>query len=83
MGGVSLPWRSYASTNVCCGSGFTKGEAGVPNQPYQSDYLHGHTLFDLSLDKDFGERFTASVTALNVANQRVLYDSSLSFDGFH
>lgn len=82
-GDISLPWRSYASTNVYYGSGFHNGEAGVPNQPYQSDYLPGHTTFDLSLGKDFGERFTASVTALNVANQRVLYDNSLTFGGFH
>jgi outer membrane receptor protein involved in Fe transport len=79
-GDISLPWRSYASTNVYYGSGFHNGEAG---QPYQGDYLPGHTTFDFSLGKDFGERFTASVTALNVANQRVLYDNSLTFGGFH
>ena len=33
--------------------------------------------------KDFGERFTASLTALNVANRRVEYDNSLTFGGFH
>jgi hypothetical protein len=35
------------------------------------------------LGKDFGERFTASVTALNVANHRVIYDDSLTFGGYH
>jgi hypothetical protein len=82
-GDVTLPWHSYASTNVYYGSGFSNGLAGVPGWPYQSEYLPGHTTFDLSLGKDFGERFTASVTALNVANHRVLYDSSLTFGGFH
>ena len=82
-GDVTLPWRAYASTNVYYGSGFVNGEAGVPGQPYQGDYLPGHTTFDLSLGKDFGERFSASVTALNVANERVLYDNSLTFGGFH
>jgi TonB dependent receptor/Carboxypeptidase regulatory-like domain/TonB-dependent Receptor Plug Domain len=82
-GDVTLPWRSYASTNVYYGSGFTNGQAGVPGQPFQGDYLPGHTSFDLSFGKDFGERFTASVTALNVANERALYDNSLTFGGFH
>ena len=42
-----------------------------PAQPYPGDYLPQHTTFDLSLGKDFGERFSASLTALNVANRRV------------
>ena len=54
-----------------------------PVQPYPGDYLPQHTTFDLSLGKDFGERFTASITALNVANRRVEYDNSLTFGGFH
>jgi Carboxypeptidase regulatory-like domain/TonB-dependent Receptor Plug Domain len=82
-GDLSLPWRSYASTNVYYGSGFSNGENGTPGWPYQGDYLPGHTTFDLSLGKDFGERFTASVTALNVANRRVIYDDSLTFGGYH
>ena len=82
-GDVALPWRSYASTNVYYGSGFTNGLAGVPGQPYQGNYLPSHTTFDLSAGKDFGERFTASVSALNVTNHRVLYDNSLTFGGYH
>ena len=82
-GDVTLPSHSYASTNVYYGSGFSNGEAGVPGQPYQGDYLPQHTTFDVSLGKDFGERFTASVTALNVTNYRVLLDNSLTFGGFH
>ena len=79
-GDVTLPWRSYASTNVYYGSGFSNG---FPGAPYPGDYLPQHTTFDLSLGKDFGERFTASLTALNVANRRVEYDDSLTFGGFH
>ena len=82
-GDVALPWRAYASTNVYYGSGFSNGENGVPGWPYQGDYLPGHTTFDLSLGKDLGERFTASVTALNVTNHRVIYDDSLTFGGYH
>jgi len=79
-GTVSLPWRSYGSANVYYGSGFTNG---FPGQPYPGDYLPGHTTFDLSFGKEFGERFSASVNALNVANRRVELDNSVTFGGFH
>jgi hypothetical protein len=82
-GDVNLPWRSYASTNVYYGSGFTNGQQGVPGWPYSGAYLPSHTTFDLSLGKDFSERFTASLTALNVSNHRVIYDDSLTYGGFH
>ena len=79
-GDVTLPWRSYASTNVYYGSGFGNG---FPGAPYPGEYLPPHTTFDLSLGKDFGERFSASVTALNVTNERVIYDDSVTYGGFH
>jgi hypothetical protein len=79
-GDVTLPWRSFVATNVYYGSGFSNG---FPGQPYPGDYLPEHTSLDLSLGKDFGERFSASVNALNVANRRVELDNSLTFGGFH
>jgi hypothetical protein len=79
-GDVTLPWHSFASTNVYYGSGFHNG---LPGQPFPGDYLPSHTTFDLTVGKDFGERFSASVTALNVANTRVELDNSLTFGGFH
>ena len=77
---VTLPWRSYASTNVSYGSGFLNA---YPDNPYPGGYLPGHTTFDLSVGKDFGERVSASVNALNVANRRVELDNSTTFGGFH
>jgi hypothetical protein len=79
-GDVALPWRSYASTNVYYGSGFSNA---FTDQPYPGDHLPPHTTFDLSLGKDFGERFSASLHALNVANRRVELDNSQTFGGFH
>jgi|HubBroStandDraft_6_1064221.scaffolds.fasta_scaffold05053_5 hypothetical protein len=79
-GDVTLPWRAYASTNVYYGSGFTNG---FPGRPYPGNYLPAHTTFDLSLGKEFGERFSASLTALNLANRRFESDNSLTFGGFH
>jgi hypothetical protein len=77
---VSLPWRSYASTNVSYGSGLVNAFRGGP---YPGKYLPGHTTFDLSLGKDFGERVSASLNALNAANRRVELDNSTTFGGFH
>jgi outer membrane cobalamin receptor len=76
---VSLPWRTFASTNVYYGSGFTDGDT-VPGGP---DHLPGHTTFDVTAGKEFGERFSLSVTALNVANRHLLIDNSLTFGGVH
>ena len=84
---AALPWHATASTNVYYGSGFTNGgydTDGPPADPrYPSPYLPQHTTFDLSVGKSFGENLTASLTALNVANRRVLLDNSLTFGGFH
>ena len=77
---ATLPWQSFASTNVYYGSGFTNG---MPNAQFPGAYLPQHTTFDLSVGKHFGERLTASVTALNVANRHLLIDNSLTFGGFH
>ena len=73
---IDLPGRSYASTNVSYASGFTNGDP-------PPDHLPQHTTFDLSLGKDFGERFAASVNALNLANRHLLTDNSVTFGGFH
>jgi TonB dependent receptor/Carboxypeptidase regulatory-like domain/TonB-dependent Receptor Plug Domain len=80
---ASLPWQAYASTNVYYGSGFTNGLYGMPNAQYPGPYLPSHTTVDLSLGKSFSEKYTVSVTAVNVANLRVQLDNSLTFGGFH
>jgi len=77
---VSLPWGLSASTDVYYASGFTNGE-GTPMAP--GDHLQPHTTFDLSLSRNFGERFSANVQAINVANRRVLLDNSFTFGGTH
>lgn len=79
-GDLTLPWRTYGSTNIYYGSGFTNA---FPGEPYPGAYLPQHTTFDLTLGKDFGERLSASVSALNVANRRVELDNSVTFGGFH
>ena len=82
-----LPHAVHASANVSYGSGFTNGQYD-PTQPpvdprYPYSYLPQHTSVDVSAGKTFGQRFTASVTAVNLLNSRTLLDNSLTFGGFH
>jgi hypothetical protein len=79
-GDLTLPWQAYASTNVYYGSGFTNA---FPDQPYPGNNLPQHTSFDLTLGKDFGDNFSASVNTMNAANRRVELDNSVTFGGFH
>ncbi len=86
-GHASLPWRIFASGTVYYGSGFNNGNGptATGEAPCCSslDYLPSHITVDLSAGKDFGENFSLTVTALNVANRRVMLDDSLTFGGFH
>lgn len=77
---TTLPRRAYAAMNVYYGSGFTNGS---PDAQFPGAYLPGHTSVDIALGKSFGERWSASVNALNIANRRLLTDNSVTFGGFH
>jgi hypothetical protein len=77
-----LPYQAYGSVNVYYGSGFSNGYQDPPS-PYTGSYLPAHTTADIAVGKSFGEKFTVSATATNVANTRVLLDNSLTFGGFH
>jgi hypothetical protein len=77
-GQLTLPRKSYASTDVYYASGFTNGNSSIPG-----DHLQPHTTFDLTLGKEFEKGFSVSLTGLNVANRRVLLDNSFTFGGTH
>lgn len=49
----------------------------------QATTCHNTRTHDLSLVKDFGERFSTSLHALNVANRTVELDNSQTCGGFH
>ncbi len=78
-----LPQRTWFSTNVYYGSGFTNGLAASGQGPYQGNYLHVHTTFDVSAGHDIGERLKVSASIINVTNHRVLEDNSVTIGGFH
>jgi len=77
---ANLPWRTFVSSNLYYGSGFTNGS---PNAQFPDPYLPGHATLDLSIGKSFAENYTVSVTALNIANRHLLIDNSETFGGFH
>jgi outer membrane cobalamin receptor len=77
-GEYTLPWRAYFSTDVYYASGFSNSNPAIPG-----DHLQPHTTFDLSLGKNFGEKFSVNLQALNVANRRLLLDNSFTFGGTH
>jgi hypothetical protein len=74
-GFINLPSRSWIAGNVYYGSGFPDngGPARLPE----------HTTVDLALGKNFGESWSFSVNAINVANRHFLLDNSLTFGGTH
>ena len=77
---ATLPWQSYASFNLYYGSGFTNG---FPDSQYPGAYLPANTNLDISLGKTFAEKYSLSFTVLNLTNERVELDNSLTFGGFH
>lgn len=78
-----LPREAYASFNFYYGSGFSNGEYGDPDSPYQGEYLPHDTNLSIALGKTFHRQTTISINGTNVTNHRVLLDNSLTFGGFH
>ena len=76
---ATLPWQMFASTNVYYGSGFTTGRL-TRNIPGNICRRIPRSIFRSG---KFAEKYSVSVTALNVANRRVELDNSLTFGGFH
>jgi outer membrane receptor for ferrienterochelin and colicin len=73
----NLPYAITAAGELYYGSGFTDGSSEAPA------HLEGHTTFDVSLGRSFGERFQVTATALNLTNRRFLLDYSPTFGGTH
>lgn len=73
---ITLPRQAFLSGNYYYGSGFSNGDP-------PPDYLPAHSTLDLTAGKSFGERFSLSVTALNIADSHLLIDNSFTFGGLH
>jgi hypothetical protein len=74
-GFLRLPGHTWTSANVYYGSGFP--DDGGPAR------LPAHTTVDAAIGHSFGENWSASVQATNIANRRFLLDNSLTFGGTH
>jgi TonB dependent receptor/Carboxypeptidase regulatory-like domain/TonB-dependent Receptor Plug Domain len=74
-GTLNLPSRSYVSGNVRIGSGFLDGDG--------PGHLPGHTTFDASFGKGFGECWLVVLQTVNLTNRRFLLDSANTFGGTH
>jgi len=72
---LTLPGQMWATPAYQFGSGFLNG-----NGP---SHLPPHSTFDLSIGKHFGENWTVSANAVNIANTRYLLDTSNTFGGTH
>ncbi len=72
---LTLPGHMWATPAYQFGSGFLNG-----NGP---SHLPPHSTFDLSIGKTFGETWTVSANAVNIANTRYLLDTSNTFGGTH
>jgi outer membrane receptor protein involved in Fe transport len=72
---LTLPGHMWATPSYQFGSGFLNGDG--------PSHLPPHSTFDLSIGKTFGEKWTVSASAINIANTRYLLDTSNTFGGTH
>lgn len=72
---LTLPHGLWMTPAYAFGSGFLNG-----NGP---SHLPPHSSFDLSIGKQFREKWTVSANALNIGNIRYLLDTSNTFGGTH
>jgi outer membrane receptor protein involved in Fe transport len=72
---LTLPSRIWMTPAYQYGSGFLNGNGPSHRPP--------HSTFDLGIGKHFGEAWTFSVNAVNIANTRYLLDTSNTFGGTH
>jgi outer membrane receptor protein involved in Fe transport len=72
---LTLPGNAWMTPAYQFGSGFLNGNGPT--------HLPPHSTFDLSVGKRFGEKWTVSANAVNIANTRYLVDTSNTFGGTH
>jgi outer membrane receptor protein involved in Fe transport len=72
---LRLPRRFWVTPAVNFGSGFLNGDGPA--------HLPPHTTVDIALGKSFGERWSVSLNAMNLSNNRFMLDDSNTFGGTH
>ena len=72
---ATLPYKTWLSGNVYAGSGFLNGDGPA--------HLPAYATVDLALGRSFGEKWSAKITATNIADKRYFTDLSNTFGGSH
>jgi outer membrane receptor for ferrienterochelin and colicin len=72
---LTLPGKVWSAFNLNYGSGFLDGDG--------PGHLAGHTTYDLSIGKSFGENWSVRLSGLNLANLHYMLDNSNTFGGTH
>lgn len=71
-----LPLGFFIGSNLSVNSGLSNGFTGPTHLP-------SYTVLDLTAGRNLSRDLSVSVTALNVTNQHLLTDNSLTFGGVH
>jgi outer membrane receptor protein involved in Fe transport len=78
---ADLPGRFFVGSNVSVNSGLSNGAAMAPT--YQPSHLPSYVILDLTVGRNINRDLSVSLTGLNVTNQHLLTDNSLTFGGVH
>jgi hypothetical protein len=73
---ANLPQKFFVGSNLSYNSGLSNGFAGPSHLP-------GYVILDLTVGRNISENLSVSITGLNVTNEHLLTDNSLTFGGVH
>jgi TonB dependent receptor-like, beta-barrel/Carboxypeptidase regulatory-like domain/TonB-dependent Receptor Plug Domain len=73
---ADLPRDFFVGSNLSFNSGLSNGDAGPSHLP-------SYTILDLTVGRHITRNLSASITGLNITNQHLLTDNSLTFGGLH
>jgi len=73
---ANLPRQLFFGANLSVNSGLSNGN-GPPS------HLSGYAVLDLSVGRNISRDLSVSITGLNVTNEHLVTDNSLTFGGVH
>ncbi len=77
---ASLPRQFFIGSNLSYNSGLSNGFEGPISEP---SHLPSYTVLDLTVGRNLSRDLSVSITGLNVTNEHLLTDNSLTFGGIH
>ena len=73
---ANLPRQFFFGSNLSFNSGLSNGFGG-------SSHLPSYTVLDLTVGRNITRDLSVSITGLNITNEHLLTDNSLTFGGVH